>query len=239
MKTFIRSACLCLLALALAGAGRAGEFYSHVAVTSNYRSGGQDQNFTSDKAIKPELQGSTTYVAENGFYLGVWGSTLSETFDDNWYELDPYVGVLLPITDDLAYRGGMLGYIYPGAGSSNTWDTFHMLTWKGLTLKYLRSVTSRYFSVPGGRGTQKLRFLVDVPITPRIHAVGQVGRIWMTNAAHRAGMKDYTDWEAGLKFVSDEGFELTAVLNGANKRGQDEYGWINKNRLVLTVAKNF
>lgn len=225
--------------LMLVGSVQAGEFYNAVAITSNYRSGGQDQNNTTDKNIKPEFQGNTTYVANSGFYMGVWGSTLSETFDNNWYELDPYLGISIPLTADITYRGGMLGYIYPGAGYTNTWDTFHLLEWKGLTLKYLRSTTDRYFGVDGGRGTQKLRFLMDLPITAKINVVGGLGHIWMTDSAHEIGLKDYTDWEAGLKFEFDRGYELMTVLNGANRRGESEYGWINKNRLVVTVTKHF
>ena len=49
----------------------------NVALTTNYKFRGQDQDTSRTRSFKPALQGGIDYAFSNGFYLGNWNSTVS------------------------------------------------------------------------------------------------------------------------------------------------------------------
>lgn len=89
------------------------EISANVALTSDYRFRGISQS-NEDIAI----QGGFDLAFDNGFYLGVWGSSVD--FDSNdgldgSLELDYYVGWSAPIGEtDWSVDVGYLYYDYPG-----------------------------------------------------------------------------------------------------------------------------
>ncbi len=108
---------------------------------------------------KPAIQGGADLAHESGWYLGVWGSNVS----NNTYpggsalEFDYYGGYNGKFTDDFGWTVGGHGYAYPGADynkaaacvtglcGSSSFDSFEWnagLSYKFFSVKYSRMLTN-------------------------------------------------------------------------------------------------
>lgn len=65
----------------------------NVALTSNYKFRGQDQDVSKDKTVKPALQGGFDYAFSNGFYVGNWNSSV-DWLENNSLETDVYLSLI-------------------------------------------------------------------------------------------------------------------------------------------------
>lgn len=97
--------------LAVAGTTQAGEFSATVTATSDYDFRGVTQT-----AQDPALQGSIDWAADNGIYVGAWGSNVDfgDCCDESM-ELDLYVGFAGGDEEGLTFDVGGVWYAYPGA----------------------------------------------------------------------------------------------------------------------------
>jgi uncharacterized protein (TIGR02001 family) len=99
------------VALAVAGVANAGDLSMTVTATSDYDFRGVTQT-----AQDPALQLSVDWAAENGLYVGAWGSNVDfgDCCDEN-VELDLYAGFAGGDEEGLTYDVGGVYYMYPGA----------------------------------------------------------------------------------------------------------------------------
>lgn len=148
---------LILAALALPGAALAADTASadtpapeyaitgNVGFTSDYVFNGISQSFRS-----PALQGGFDYVRTSGLYLGTWASNVSgNQYTNASLEWDIYGGYNGKVSDDLGYNVGFMHVYYPDGKASSTkkWDTTEIIagaTWKGVNVKYTRTLTDWY-----------------------------------------------------------------------------------------------
>ena len=204
----------------------------NVALTSNYKFRGQDQDVSKDKTVKPALQGGFDYAFSNGFYVGNWNSSV-DWLENNSLETDVYGGFKGDLGNGLTYDVGALAYLYSGAGSANTGELYGALTWTAFTLKYSHTVSKKYFGVEDGRHTGYLNLAYAQEIAPKLTLKAAVGYTRFSNDAKDNGAVRYFDYGVGLGYDLGEGFAVAGGLYGGNKR--DSYPGVNKNLSLIHI----
>ncbi|RVT51686.1 TorF family putative porin [Rubrivivax albus] len=207
------------------------EVSANVAVTSKYKFRGQDQSDAS-KAVLPAIQGGFDW-SEGGFYLGNWNSSVGFL---GGTEMDFYGGYSGEAAG-LSYDVGVLYYYYPGPDSSgNTTELYGSVGWGPVTAKYSRVVSSKWFGVPGGKGTGYFEVNAEMEVASGITLVGHVGATQFASGAKDNGAVNYSDYKLGVGFDLGSGFSLEGAYVGATKKS--DWGDINKSRLLLTLSKS-
>jgi len=211
---------LALLGFADAQAGTSG----NVSLTSDYVFRGVSQSNQN-----PALQGGVEYSADNGAYIGSWGSSISWLSDlstsaapiSSSLELDVYGGYRGEFSDAVSYDVGAAYYWYPGDFPSgfNSADTLEV--YAGITVvasdkvslgaKYSHATTDLFGYVDSdGSGYLDLsaNFSVGAGVTINTHA----GKQWIEgNAAF-----EYTDWKLGATKAFDNGFSVALAYTGTD-----------------------
>ena len=223
----------------------------NIALTSNYKFRGQDQDQSKTKGFKPALQGGVDYAFGNGFYLGNWNSTVDWTkylpsSPSNKVEIDVYGGYKFkagPFDLDV----GALAYVYPGASVANTTEVYLGGAIGPVSAKYSHTVSRGYFGfgrgLPGeGRGTGYLSLAFAQELMPNLTLKASVGYTALKGATNAAGFPDYTDYSVGATYDLGNGLALAGAVVGANEKPAyvytiDPTRSINKNTLVVTLSK--
>lgn len=233
MKRSILALAAVLAASALPTIAHA-EVSANLALTSKYKFRGQDQS-DAEKSVLPAIQGGFDYE-NSGFYLGNWNSSVGFL---GGTEMDFYGGYGGEI-GAMTYDVGVLHYYYPGTDSSaNTTEVYGSLGFSILTAKYSRVVSSKWFGIEGGKGTGYLELNAEYEIASGITLIGHVGTTKFSGGAKDNGAINYTDYKLGASFDLGSGFAVEGAYVGATKKGEDEWGDVNKGRAVLTLSKSF
>ena len=207
----------------------------NLSLTSNYKYRGQDQDTSKTRAVKPALQGGFDYAfGESGWYVGNWNSSVN-WLPGNSIEMDLYGGYKFK-AGALDWDLGALTYLYPGNTSGNTTELYAATTWGPLTAKYSRVVSSKWFGVPGGKGTGYFEVNAEMEVASGITLVGHVGATQFSGGAKDNGAVNYSDYKLGVGFDLGSGFSLEGAYVGATKKS--DWGDINKSRLLLTLSKS-
>jgi uncharacterized protein (TIGR02001 family) len=208
---------------------------ANVALTTNYKFRGQDQdqigrsgNYKS-RAVKPAIQGGFDYAHESGFYVGNWNSSVN-WLAGNSIESDIYGGYKFkggPIDWDV----GVLTYIYPGNHAGNTTEIYGAGTWTNdaigsITLKYSHTVSKDYFGYAGassgsgltGRNTGYLNLAYSKEIVPKVTLKASLGYTHMSSDIRRLGFKSFVDYNVGASYDFGGGLTLSGSVQGANKK---------------------
>ena len=126
----------------------------NVALTSNYKFRGQDQDmigkndYAKTKGFKPAIQGGFDYAfGETGFYVGNWNSSVN-WLKGNSIESDIYGGYKFK-AGDVDLDVGLLTYIYPGNSAGNTTEVYGAATFGPVTAKYSHTLSKDYFAYAG------------------------------------------------------------------------------------------
>jgi len=219
---------------------------ANVALTSNYKFRGQDQDqighngYYKKKAFKPAIQGGFDFAHESGFYLGNWNSSVN-WLSGNSIESDLYGGYKFkagPVDMDV----GAITYIYPGNTVGNTTELYAGVSWAddaigAFTLKYSHTVSKDYFGYAGekngsglkGRGTGYLNLSYSKVVVPNLTLKAAVGYTRMSSDIRSLGYKSYVDYNVGATYDFGGGLTLSGSVQGANKK--DSY--------LLTTADGF
>jgi uncharacterized protein (TIGR02001 family) len=208
----------------------------NVALTSNYKFRGQDQDvignngYGKTRAVKPAIQGGFDYAfGESGFYIGNWNSSVN-WLSGNSIESDIYGGYKFkagPFDLDV----GALTYIYPGNSNGNTTELYGAATYTdevlgALTLKYSHTVSKDYFGYAGnkagsglkGRNTGYLNLAYAKEIVPKVTLKAAVGYTRMSSDIRDLGYKSYVDYNVGASYDFGNGLSLAGSVQGANKK---------------------
>src|SRR5687768_7084092 len=208
----------------------------NVALTSNYKFRGQDQDmigsndYAKTKGFKPAIQGGFDYAfGESGFYVGNWNSSVN-WLQGNSIESDLYGGYKFkagPFDLDV----GALTYIYPGNSIGNTTELYGAGTWAdeaigSFTLKYSHTVSKDYFGYAGyksgsglkGRNTGYLNLAYSKEIVPKLTLKVAVGYTHMSSDIRSLGYKSYVDYNVGVSYDFGNGLALAGSVQGANKK---------------------
>lgn len=227
----------------------------NIALTSNYKFRGQDQDVGKTRAFKPALQGGVDYAFDNGFYLGNWNSTVNWTKylpsgNDSSVEVDLYGGYKFkagPLDMDV----GALTYLYPGASGANTTEVYLGAGYGPVSAKYSRTVSKGYFGLGKeflngqGRGTGYLSLGFAQEVMPKVTLKASVGFTDFKGGANAAGIPDYMDYSVGAGYDLGDGLTLSGAVVGGNKKSSFLYPAsvdtsgksINKSTLVVMLTK--
>ncbi|MCU4120521.1 TorF family putative porin [Variovorax sp. N23] len=239
---------LAVVALATLPMFASAQLTANVALTSNYKFRGQDQDTGRTRAFKPAIQGGFDYAfGETGWYVGNWNSSVN-WLPGNSIESDLYGGYKFT-AGGVAWDVGALTYIYPGAKQGDTTELYGAGTYGPLTLKYSHTISKDYFgwaqessgSGYKGRNTGYLNLAFAQEVAPSLTLKAAVGY-----TRFNGGIKDYTelsgakipnyvDYALGVSYDFGSGVALYGGVQGANKK--DYFGFVNKARAIVTLSK--
>jgi len=214
----------------------------NIALTTNYKFRGQDQDTHKSTAVKPAIQGGFDYAfGESGWYVGNWNSSVN-WLPHNSIEMDFYGGYKFKAGAFDIDLGGLL-YAYPGNASGNTTELYGAATWGPLTAKYSHTVSDDYFGWAGakagsglrGRNTGYLNFAFAQEVAPSTTLKASVGFTRFAGDIKDTGVPNYMDYQFGGAYDFGSGLSLAAAIAGANKKSF--FGDVNKPRLLLTLTK--
>ena len=237
----LKSLSLALMLAALPMLAHA-QLTANVALTSNYKFRGQDQDVNRVKALNPAIQGGFDYAfGDSGFYVGNWNSSV-DWLPGNSIEADIYGGYKFK-AGGADWDLGALAYLYPGNNSDNTTELYGAATFGPLTAKYAHTVSKDYFGWAGaksgsglkGRNTGYLSFAVAQEVMPKVTLKASVGFTRFSSDIKGAGVPNYMDYSVGGVYDFGDGLTLGAAIVGANKK--DFFGPVNKARVIATLTK--
>lgn len=177
--------------------GFEGKFIGNVGFVSDYNFRGISQ--TRKKAA---LQGGVDYTHPDGFYAGVWGSSIDFNDTDRAsLEIDGYGGYAYSI-DALTLDGRFTYYGYPGAKVRYNYDYYEL----GLSATYdfgIPKVTGSINYSPdyfGESGTGIYYSLSGkYPLVAGFGLNAKIGHQSIDDRS-RFGYPSYTDWSAGATY---------------------------------------
>lgn len=217
---------------------------ANVALTSNYKFRGQDQDSSRNRAVKPALQGGFDYsFGDSGFYVGNWNSSV-DWLPGNSLETDFYGGYKFKAAD-IDWDVGALTYVYSGNARGNTTEIYGAGTYGPFTAKYSHTVSKDYFGWAGardgsglkGRNTGYLQLAYSQEVAPKVTLKASVGYTHFSSDIKSLGVPNYVDYSVGGAYDLGDGFSLSGAVTGANKKAY--FGDVNKARLIVTLAKTF
>lgn len=234
----IRQAALAA-ALATAALGTAqAEISGNVTLATDYRFRGVSQT---DRQMA--LQGGLDWSHASGFYVGTWASNVDSNFfsgtsTDPQLEWDLYVGYSGEL-GKLGYDLGIIRYVYPGYDDANTTE-IHAGVSYGVTDAV--SVGADLYYSPDlnfiGVSESAWYFTVgaEVGLPQGFTLSASVGRSF-GDAYDTATTDAYTDWSLGIgKDVAGVTLGLSWV--GTDGDGEDNFGGVAEDTVVLTVSKS-
>ncbi|MDN5502861.1 MAG: TorF family putative porin [Comamonas sp.] len=241
-KTFAKTATLACAVVAPMWAHA--QLSANVALTTNYKFRGQDQDASRNRAVKPALQGGFDYTfGDSGFYVGNWNSSV-DWLPGNSLETDFYGGYKFKAAD-VDWDVGLLTYVYSGNANGNTTEIYGSGTYGPFTAKYSHTVSKDYFGWAGakagsglkGRNTGYLQFSYSQEVMPKVTLKASVGYTHFSSDIKDLGVPNYVDYSVGGAYDLGDGFSAGAAVTGANKKAY--FGDVNKARLILTLSKTF
>jgi len=223
-------------AAADAAAAPAPNLTGNVALTTNYKFRGQDQDvigsngFAKTSWFKPAIQGGIDYAfGDSGFYVGNWNSSVN-WLPGNSVEMDFYGGYKFkggPIDWDV----GVYQYYYPGNTAGNTTEIYGAGTWSdeafgAFTAKYSWTVSKDYFNYAGnrrgsnldGQNTGYLNLAYTKEIVPKLTFKTAIGYTFFTSDIKSLGYKDYLDYNVGVSYDFGSGLALAGSVQGGNNQ---------------------
>jgi uncharacterized protein (TIGR02001 family) len=214
---------------AVAQAADAPAVATNFSLTTNYKFRGQDQGNN-----KPALQGGFDYAHSSGFYVGNWNSSIG--FTDAGIEMDFYGGFKGELAKGFGYDVGVLQYAYPSLSAANTTELYAALSYSIASVKYSRTVSSKYFGILEGKNTGYWDLSANYEVAKNLTLNAHAGFTQFSGGAKSFGAVNYTDYKLGATYDVGSGFSLGGAVVGATKK--DFYGDINKARVILTVTKS-
>ncbi len=239
-------------------------FTANVALTSNYKFRGQDQDvigkngYAKTRSFKPALQGGFDYASASGWYVGNWNSS-ANWLPGNSIETDLYGGYRFKAgLFDLDF--GALTYIYPGNSAGATTELYGAATYTheafgAFTAKYSTTVSKDYFGYAGnkagsglkGTNTGYLNLAYAKEIAPKLTLKAALGYTRMSSDIRSQGYKSYVDYNVGASYDLGSGVALAGSVQGANQQnayllasnGSGGTYSPNKSRFIATLSKAF
>lgn len=233
---------LAVVALASLPMFASAQLTANVALTSNYKFRGQDQDSSKSKAVKPAIQGGFDYAfGETGWYIGNWNSSV-DWLPGNSIESDLYGGYKFS-AGGIGWDLGALTYIYPGNKNGNTTELYAAGSYGPLTLKYSHTISKDYFGWAGensgsglkGQNTGYLNLGFAQEVAPSLTLKANIGYTRFASDIKDLGVPNYVDYAVGVSYDFGSGVALYGGVQGANKKAF--FGDVNKARAIVTLSK--
>ncbi|MES2909805.1 MAG: TorF family putative porin [Pseudomonadota bacterium] len=233
----------------------------NIAVTSNYKFRGQDQDTSRGSQFKPALQGGIDYAFASGFYLGNWNSMVNFVDPDPAnvtgkrvnLEMDFYGGYKWAI-GDWGFDIGLLQYYYPSATKANTTEAYIGASYGPFSAKYSNTLSKGYFGTgigtvatptSDGRGTQYFNIGFAKEVAPSWTLKASVGQTTFKNAVKAAGIPNFTDYSVGVSYDFGNALSLAGYVQGASQKNAylmpapNATKSLNRDTFILTLTKAF
>ncbi len=216
MKTYLTLSAIALAAAATLSSGTvlaqaaapaaAPEFAvtGNFGITSDYRFRGLSQNNQD-----PSVQGGFDVAHSSGFYVGVWGSNVSNWAATNTgnLEVDLYGGYQLDISG-VALDLGALSYSYPGSqknGKVNTQEVYVGAGYGPAVFKVSYVIGEDYFGTTANSknasGTTYYDLTLSQEVAPKLTAAIHAGYTdYKESAFGYTGKMSYADYNVGLTY---------------------------------------
>ena len=217
-------------ALAFAGVANAGDFSMTVTATSDYDFRGVTQS-----AQDPALQLSLDWAADNGFYVGAWGSNVDfgDCCDEN-IELDLYAGFAGGDEEGLTYDVGAVWYSYPSAD-----DLDYPEVWAGVA--YGMFDVKLWYSWDFFALDEDAFYLegnMNIPLPAEFGLALHLGYSDGSAFDNLEGFESYFDYSVGItRSFGNFDFELKWV-DGSDWKALDGYGDVlsSESRVIFSVS---
>ena len=231
----------------------------NMAFTSNYIFRGLTQSWN-----RPVVSAGLDYTHSSGFYLGTWGSGVSDKeYNNASMEWDFYGGYNGKINDDWSWGVGAIEIYYPGGAANNipktkynTTELNAQINYKFLNVKYSHTLTNLFglnsdnpFSAPvtgDTKGSGYLEANVNYEIMDKLTLGAHVGHQKVANNSNYS----YTDYKVSLnKELPKEYFGLNVGLaytdtnakksawTGTAPNGETKF--LGDKAWILSVSKTF
>ncbi len=229
----------------------------NVALTTNYKFRGQDQDTYRTSSFKPAIQGGVDYAFSNGFYLGNWNSSVSFVDPVNAarranLEMDFYGGYKWSV-GDWGFDIGLLQYYYPSTTKANTTEAYIGASWGPISAKYSNTLSKGYFgtginaagTISDGRGTQYFNIGFAKEVAPSWTVKASVGQTSFKQAVKAAGIPNFTDYSLGVSYDFGNSLSLAGYVQGASQKNSYTYTVagntksLNRDTFILTLTKAF
>ena len=241
---------LALCTLFVIGHAQAGSS-GNLALTSDYVFRGISQSNQ-----HPALQAGIEQAADNGLYVGAWGSNVSWLADtsssaapiSSSLELDAYAGWRGTLSPTVSVDVGAQYYAYPGHFPSgfNRADTLEL--YAGVTLaaskrvnlsaKYSLSTTD-LFGYADSHGSGYLDLSATFAVDQHWSLAAHAGKQWISHNTAFA----YRDWKLGITRGYSNGVALGLAYTGTdadNALYTNPYGHtLARDTVALTLSKAF
>ena len=176
----------------------------NVGATSDYRVRGIKQNNSN-----PAVQGGIDIGHKSGFYVGAWGSTVSEWTapgSSTNMEVDYYGGYKTEVAG-VALDFGTIYYNYPGVTGTNLADTREVYVgaaYGPAAFKVSRVMSTNYFGSTDGTkdaaGTLYYDLTLSQEVAPKLTAAVHAGYTDYKESASAYGKMSYADYNIGLTY---------------------------------------
>ena len=170
----------------------AADFTGYVVLTTDYVFRGVTY---SDGDPAAQLGADLSF--DNGFFFGVWGSTIdieSLPFSDRDVELSFYAGYGYDVSSDWTVSGNVVAYRYPGAGGITDYDYEEYM----VNVNYKDRVWLEYAYSPdvfdSGESTNNVRLYTEWPWPYQLTGSAGIGYYDISNVSG----DDYSYWEFGV-----------------------------------------
>ncbi len=184
----------------------------------------------SRSGAKPAVQAAFDYNNASGFYVGVFGSSVTWLGDravatSSGVELDTYLGIKNNFADDFNYDLGYVRYTFPGtlvpgATTADTAEVQGALGYKWAALKYSYALSNAY-GIPQAKGSNYLDFSINYQIEDSGFALlAHIGKQTFKGAAADAlklagSDPSYADAKLGVSYTVS-GYTLGAAYSKTN-----------------------
>jgi uncharacterized protein (TIGR02001 family) len=227
-----------------AGVSQAG-LTGTVTATSDYDFRGYTQT-----SGDPALQASIDYAADNGFYVGAWGSNVDfgDCCDEN-LEVDLYAGWAGGAEDGLGYSFNAIYYTYPGANDIDFPEINAGITYKMFSGKLWYSWDFGNSDEDAWYLDGNLNFSLPQDYGLTVHAGYSGGDYWKDTAIWGEN-NEYFDWAVGvtksfghfafaLKYIDGSDALDLDDFDPGNTPGVDHDILSSDGKIVLSVATTF
>ena len=199
--------------------------------------------------LAPALQGGFDFAHKSGFYLGTWGSNVSEfaNFEGNGMEIDAYLGYKFSL-GDVSFDVGNLYYYYPDstktAAKPNTNEVYVGIGYGPLTLK-TSYATTKYFAADNSKNTLYYDLSASFPLPGGFQLGAHVGYVdgkgsQLSGTDYKLGIsKELGGYVLAANYVGNSGdfSDSAAIRSYSDSTGETKD--LGKSAVVLSISKTF
>ncbi len=232
------------------------EISGNFALVSDYRFRGMSQ---SDRSLA--AQGGLDYTHKTGFYVGTWGSNVSDWANPSGsgLELDLYTGYSTELASGVGIDVGVIYYYYPGnenksaaspasGKTASSTEAYVGVSYGPFSYKYSHMVSKQWFTYQASSGSSYHDLSAEFPISEQLTLGAHYGV--QDVKGNTSGLDGFTDYKIGISYALSGDFTIgldyvgTGSLTATEKLTFFTGGGTSAKKLytsgaVLSLSKSF